>query len=408
MSGSAGSGPALSTSAALPGPIHRSIFGLVESTVAAFGGGPVGQLQDSTRDNRLAFVRGSLLTQNACIAASVAAMLPVLLLSHRDATGAVQVSWWFALAAGATMLLGSLARLGSIGSNVAVERDWVTVVAGGDAARLADMNATMRRLDLVCKILAPIVAGLLLSGTSPAVVVIFIGAWNVLSMAPELLFLQWAFAAEPRLALSPPPPKQPQRPAQLASYGTLPVDAPEVDAPPARPSCWAVATSSCRTLGSGWRVWARQRIFPAALALSLLYVSTIAFGAIMTVFLNWAGIPVFALAAARGVGAAFGVLATLTFKPCVLRGARVTRCDSPARYHAPSDRTGFASVSGSTKWACSASGCRLPVSAWLSPSCPTLSARQWQTAPSLGRANDSSCHPGLYLLICRSPFGLLA
>jgi len=85
--------------------------------------------------------------------------------------------------------------------------------------------------------------------------------------------------------------------------------------PPPRKSCCASATASCTLLRSGWQVYARQQVFPAALALAMLYVSTIAFGSIMTVFLNWAGIPIFILSVARGIGAVFGVLATVTFEP---------------------------------------------------------------------------------------------
>jgi hypothetical protein len=154
-------------------------------------------------------------------------------------------------------------------------------------------------------------------------VAIFIGGWNLLSLFPEYLMVKLAFDAFPVLQGKPvvsnsvdgwvsPSTTVP------ASSSLAPVNSEDQGAqliPASNKTCLRTATQSCATLRSGWHIYARQSVFPAALALALLYVSTIAFGSIMTVFLNWAGIPIFILAAARGFGAVFGVLATLTFEP---------------------------------------------------------------------------------------------
>lgn len=149
-------------------------------------------------------------------------------------------------------------------------------------------------------------------------------------MYPEYSLLSMAFNSFPALQPQPGasdavPSRGPQASTSAAAgqdTATLPADTSETAklvAPvkPTKSMCTA-ATASCTLLRDGWSVYARQQVFPAALALAMLYVSTIAFGSIMTVFLNWTGIPIFILSAARGVGAVFGVLATVTFEPYVV------------------------------------------------------------------------------------------
>jgi iron-regulated transporter 1 len=43
---------------------------------------------------------------------------------------------------------------------ICLSRDWVVVVARGDSAALSHLNTTMRRIDLGCAIVAPMVFGM--------------------------------------------------------------------------------------------------------------------------------------------------------------------------------------------------------------------------------------------------------
>ncbi len=116
---------------------RRSIFGLFESFCAALGGGPVGQKADLSRSARLSFVRTSLVVQNIGIACAVLVLVPIFLLGHRTEDGTEEVTWIFLLTVAAAVLFGGLARLGNLGSNVAVEKDWVTVISEGNKGHLA-------------------------------------------------------------------------------------------------------------------------------------------------------------------------------------------------------------------------------------------------------------------------------
>lgn len=61
---------------------------------------------------------------------------------------------------------GSLHNLSQVAISVAIERDWITVIADGSSAHLTTINTYMRRIDLLCKLLAPLFVSLLTSVAS--------------------------------------------------------------------------------------------------------------------------------------------------------------------------------------------------------------------------------------------------
>ncbi|KAH0603881.1 uncharacterized protein H6S33_007540 [Morchella sextelata] len=76
---------------------------------------------------------------------------------------------WLAKAAimAVVMILGIGERLSAVGNMIVMERDWVPRLATGTSKpSLPELNAVMRRIDLICKLLSPIfmsaISGLLL------------------------------------------------------------------------------------------------------------------------------------------------------------------------------------------------------------------------------------------------------
>lgn len=80
--------------------------------------------------------------QNVGIACTVLVLVPIFLLGHRKADGTEEVTWIFLLTVSAAVLFGGIARLGNLGSNVAVEKDWVTVISEGNKSHLAGESVT--------------------------------------------------------------------------------------------------------------------------------------------------------------------------------------------------------------------------------------------------------------------------
>jgi iron-regulated transporter 1 len=253
-------------------------WGVADSLGQALAGPALGAYV--ARTERLRAAQRCYLVQNAGVGVSAAALM--MMMGGDVASGA---AYWplvvLAIAAGAA------SSAGAAGAGVSVEREWTRALADGDAAALAEMNATMKRIDLLCLIGAPIGAGALLARSAGAAVGAT-AAWSLAAWLPECWLLRRAQAASPALQAPPAP---------------APPDA-------AAPRGWRAAAAAH---GEALRLYARQPAAPAGAALALLYLTVMSFGPLMTAYLNWRGLGAAALAGYRGAGAAAGVAATFAF-----------------------------------------------------------------------------------------------
>ena len=94
-----------------------------------------------------------------------------------------------ALFAGA-VLAGSAYRLASITNQVAIERDWVIALADGNSDALTMLNAAVRRIDLVCALLAPLFVALLTSTAGYTFTAVFLPCFDALGCIFELVCAQ--------------------------------------------------------------------------------------------------------------------------------------------------------------------------------------------------------------------------
>jgi iron-regulated transporter 1 len=67
------------------------------------------------------------------------------------------------------------------------------VICGNDQDLLANTNAVMRRIDLMCKLLAPILVGVAMSAMGPLAGAVLIGLWHFCSVVPEYIILTWVY-----------------------------------------------------------------------------------------------------------------------------------------------------------------------------------------------------------------------
>lgn len=65
----------------------------------------------------------------------------------------------------------------------------------------AALNANLRRIDLVCKLVSPAVTGIFLQYTGPFATTIFVAGWNVVSFFGELLLVWLVYRMIPTLAV---------------------------------------------------------------------------------------------------------------------------------------------------------------------------------------------------------------
>jgi hypothetical protein len=90
------------------------------------------------------------------------------------------------------ILLGISGELMNQAQTLAIERDWVLVIAD-EVGSVSTMNTWMRRIDLSCKVLAPWAVGEILTavGKSPRMRIFYgaaaVGVWNAMAYPLELL-----------------------------------------------------------------------------------------------------------------------------------------------------------------------------------------------------------------------------
>ncbi|KIX02339.1 uncharacterized protein Z518_08280 [Rhinocladiella mackenziei CBS 650.93] len=160
-------------------------------------------------------------------------------------------------------------------STVAIERDWIVVIAAEDDSMLQILNAQMRRIDLFCKLVAPLAIALLHGWSAN------LAAWttlvtNTLSSAIEYLLVARVFGKVPALG-ERGPSSQPERTNQD-----------EIELETSHRSSPYQTSSFSRSVMSiltPLRTYMRQAAFLPSLALSALYLTVLSFSGQMTTFL---------------------------------------------------------------------------------------------------------------------------
>lgn len=136
---------------------------------------------------RLKAVRISILTQK--LSASISYALFIILFSKFPNINISDArSMWLIFVA--ITANGCVLKLATVGMNVCIERDWVMTIAASNDRSLLRLNTIMRRIDLLCKLLAPLFVSLLTSTIGYPLSAIVLLAIGVLTMVFEFLFVK--------------------------------------------------------------------------------------------------------------------------------------------------------------------------------------------------------------------------
>lgn len=181
-------------------------------------------------------------------------------------------------------MLACIEKLSSILNTISVERDWVIVIAGSDEARLATMNAQMRRIDLFCKLVGPLAVSLIDSYSTRAAV-LATAALSATSVMVEYLAIARVYQAIPAL-------RSRKSTTERAS------DRPE--------SIKTRMLSSMVTL----LTYLRHPAFLPSFALALLYLTVLSFSGQFITYLLANGLSSATVAMLRGIAAVFELSAT--------------------------------------------------------------------------------------------------
>jgi len=169
--------------------LYASIYALGRALAGTLLSSRIGSYVD--RANRLKAIRSSIVWQRLPVATSCGLFLVL------HAAPQSRLTFWLCFPM--TVLLACFEKLAAIGNTVAVERDWIIVVADALALPRQSLNATMRRIDLCCKLLAPLVLALVEAYSTIFAIWATFGM-SAASMLVEYLAIAQVYSSIPELS----------------------------------------------------------------------------------------------------------------------------------------------------------------------------------------------------------------
>lgn len=176
----------------------------------------------------------------------------------------------------------------------------MVVIAGGQpAAVLTGINSVIRRIDLSCKLLAPVLSGFFISFVSMEASAAALAAWNLAAVWVQYWLFVSVYAGFPALIET----------SQISRRRADDDEAAAAAQPQKVERLWMTILPCWES----WAVYARQEVVLPGVALAFLYFTVLSFGTLMTATLDWEGIPAYVISLARGVSAAVGIAATWVY-----------------------------------------------------------------------------------------------
>ncbi|KAF2973430.1 hypothetical protein GQX73_g54 [Xylaria multiplex] len=249
--------------------------------------------------NRASVILGSffwllILSQENLLTSDTDTVPPRFALPRNDTLKGVV----FAIAIG----FGIIERLSASGNMISMERDWVVVVAGpiGHPYDLTNLNAVMRRIDLVCKLISPIFISVVISATdSVRVGVLYTGFTSLISIPIELISAKRVWSGSEVLqAPKPIPIYEPAEGATAARAGER-----ELGIGP-----WS---SKLRQYFNGLEMYFSTSVWIPSFSLAMLHFNMLTWRATFITYLLNLGYSLNVITIARAIGSIFEISSTL-------------------------------------------------------------------------------------------------
>lgn len=297
---------------------------------------PLGSFVDQT--NRLVAARLCIVLQYCSILVAIGACCWLLTKNQRngsDSEGSIPHDVFSVILLVVIHAFGATAQVLDQAFEVAVERDWIVLMseqlnqAGKDGAAaalwLSSTNVSLRQIDLICKVAAPLVAGLVIGQSTNHddtitdarkhhnhyswcdlhETVVLVTWTSLTAMLMEYICTSMVYRLTPALC---------ER--KITGNGieeTNNDDDTCIGNHPLEKQKEKMQTS-CSSLRNGALVYAEQKVVWAGISLAILYVNTLSFGGIMTTFLLWKGMSREEVGLWRSIENITGLLGTLAFQ----------------------------------------------------------------------------------------------
>uniref|UniRef100_A0A8V0YBN6 Solute carrier family 40 member n=1 Tax=Gallus gallus TaxID=9031 RepID=A0A8V0YBN6_CHICK len=298
-----------------------AVYGLVVAGSVLLLGAIIGDWVD--KNSRLKVAQTSLVVQNASVILCGIILMIIFLFKTQLLT--LYHGWLLTMCYILVITIANIANLASTATAITIQRDWIVVVAGEDRSKLADMNATIRRIDQLTNILAPMAVGQIMTFGSPMIGCGFISGWNLMSMCVEYLLLWKVYQKTPTLALKCSKVEESElkqlnikkendmKPAEGVQLivekdvtGFEPQQEKEV-------GCAARIAEPFITFRDGWVAYYNQPVFLAGMGLAFLYMTVLGFDCITTGYAYTQGLSGSVLSLLMGASAITGIMGTVAF-----------------------------------------------------------------------------------------------
>ncbi|KAL0338113.1 UNVERIFIED_CONTAM: Solute carrier family 40 member 2 [Sesamum angustifolium] len=291
-------------------------YGVVESASTALFGPLIGQLVDKL--SYIQVLQLWLLNQNLSFMVAGGAVVAILVCADLMAANYVAFISLVIL----INVSGAVGVLSTLAGTILVEREWVVVISEGQPPEvLIKMNSMIKRIDLSCKLFAPVVTGFIISFVSLTASAMTLALWNILSVCLQYWLLMSVYNGIPSLR------EVRQRRESRSSVGKkdeststhhekkrlVSSDTNDSKQPESSSERTIIEKFLNLPYITAWRLYIEQDVVLPGLALALLYFTVLSFGTLMTAALEWQGIPAYVIGIARGIAATVGIAATFLY-----------------------------------------------------------------------------------------------
>uniref|UniRef100_A0A4X2JSN8 Solute carrier family 40 member n=1 Tax=Vombatus ursinus TaxID=29139 RepID=A0A4X2JSN8_VOMUR len=288
-----------------------AVFGLVVAGSVLLFGVLIGDWIDRKPRNKVA--HASLFLQNSSV--TTCCIVLMLVFSYKNEIEGVWQGWLTVACYVAVIILADLASLASTALAITIQRDWIVVMTGDNRSQLAGMNATIRRMDQIINIFAPLSVGQVMTWASNVIGCGFILGWNLVSLLVEFLFLSKVYQLVPQLAAKPrrcTGDNFLKRQLELIKDQPSPLEA-QQDMTSRFPLGLRQIQRLVRTCCDGWKTYCGQTVFLAGLGLAFLYTTVLGFDCITTGYAYTQGIGGSLLSLLMAISAFSGLVGTILF-----------------------------------------------------------------------------------------------
>ncbi|XP_022719540.1 solute carrier family 40 member 3, chloroplastic isoform X2 [Durio zibethinus] len=281
-----------------PSLLPVAVMGFFTKLVIIGGGPLVGKLMDhSPRVPSYIFLN---VVQASAQLLSAAMIIHAHTISPASASSLLLRPWFAVL-----VLSGAIERLSGVALGVAMERDWVVLLAGiNRPIALAQANAVLNRIDLLCEIAGTSLFGIILSKYDPVTCLKFAAGLMMWSL-PIMISLTWLTNKLSTGVLDR------SKCSQTCCRTSDEEPLPDAD---------NFVNTGLEAIKLGWREYIQQPVLPASLAYVLLYFNVVLTpGSLMTAFLTQRGLNPSVIGGFSGLCAFMGVAATFLSATLVRR-----------------------------------------------------------------------------------------